>query len=173
MQIRVPVDDTHTMQFWYHAYVPPEGADVPEHLLTQTPPLYHPKIWKEDGAYNMEFVDAQDIMAWVTQGPIADRTQEHLGASDQGVMMYRKMLRREMERVEAGEDPLGIIRDPAKNHIEFELEKGKVAYQDGFAHHLRTNMISYSPVADDLIRIFTQPPGALSVVDKREPLATK
>jgi hypothetical protein len=29
------------------------------------------------------------MMAWITQGPIADRTQEHLGASDKGVALYR------------------------------------------------------------------------------------
>ena len=32
-QIRVPVDDTHTMHMWYTAYMPPKGADVPAHLL--------------------------------------------------------------------------------------------------------------------------------------------
>ena len=32
-QIRVPVDDTHTLHLWYTAYVPPKAAKVPPHLL--------------------------------------------------------------------------------------------------------------------------------------------
>ena len=32
-QIRVPVDDTHTLHLWYTAYVPPKGETVAPHLL--------------------------------------------------------------------------------------------------------------------------------------------
>ena len=34
----------------------------------------------------------QDFVAWVGQGAIADRTGEHLGESDRGVIMMRKMM---------------------------------------------------------------------------------
>ena len=36
-QIRVPMDDTHTMHYWYRAYVPPAGRGVPRHLLREAP----------------------------------------------------------------------------------------------------------------------------------------
>ena len=54
-------------------------------------------------------------MAWESQGAIADRTREHLGAADRGIIMFRKLIREQIERVGRGEDPLGVIRDPAEN----------------------------------------------------------
>jgi nitrite reductase/ring-hydroxylating ferredoxin subunit len=48
------------------------------------------------------------------QGPIAIHGLEHLASSDQGVIMFRGILRREIEAVQAGRDPKGIIRDPEK-----------------------------------------------------------
>ena len=56
-------------------------------------------------------------MAWETQGKVTDRTQEHLATGDEGVIVLRRLLREQIERVQQGLDPLGIIRDPAKNTI--------------------------------------------------------
>ncbi len=44
-------------------------------------------------------------------GRIQDRTREHLGQSDKGIVAYRRLLRRSIELVEKGERPL---IDPAK-----------------------------------------------------------
>ena len=63
----------------------------------------------------MDMVQAQDHMAWETQGPIADRTRERLATTDRGVIMLREVMFREMKKVRSGQDPLGVIRDPAKN----------------------------------------------------------
>jgi 5,5'-dehydrodivanillate O-demethylase len=54
-------------------------------------------------------------MAWETQGPICDRTQERLASSDRGVILLRAVMFREMKKVQQGQDPLGVIRDPANN----------------------------------------------------------
>jgi len=51
----------------------------------------------------------------VTQGAIADRTREHLGRSDLGVIMLRKLYFEQMDRVEAGQDPICTYRDPDRN----------------------------------------------------------
>ena len=40
-------------------------------------------------------------MAWVTQGPIFDRGAEHLGASDRGIALWRKLLDEQIKVVEA------------------------------------------------------------------------
>ena len=53
----------------------------------------------------------QDFVAWIGQGTIADRTQEHLGTSDRGVLMLRKRLLNDLEAMAKGEDPKAIIRD--------------------------------------------------------------
>ena len=57
----------------------------------------------------------QDIMAWITQGPIADRSLEKLGESDKGIILYRRMLRQQLAIVEAGGEPMNVFRDPDEN----------------------------------------------------------
>lgn len=150
LQTRVPVDDTHTLHFWYYGYVPPADADVPQHLLDRVP-VYEPPIKDERGNYLLEYFHAQDIMAWVTQGAIADRTTESLGASDRGITMYRKLLRRELERSERGEDPLGIVRDPQLDRvITLPIENGKDMLVDGFESHFNRQIIAFSPIAAEI-----------------------
>jgi 5,5'-dehydrodivanillate O-demethylase oxygenase subunit len=113
LQIRVPVDDEHTQVFRVN-FVPsdseksPAGAEVPFRFS---------QLKTGPGKYDMSMVSAQDSMAWETQGYIADRRQEHLGVGDEGIIALRKMLREQIERVQRGFDPLGVIRDPAKNQI--------------------------------------------------------
>ena len=58
----------------------------------------------------------QDFVAWVGQGPVADRTQEHLGDSDRGVILMRRKMLDQAQLVADGGEPKGVIRDPAKNH---------------------------------------------------------
>jgi 5,5'-dehydrodivanillate O-demethylase len=58
---------------------------------------------------------AQDPAAWITQGQIADRSQEHLGRSDKGIILYRQMLEENISRVEQGQDPMNTFRDPSSN----------------------------------------------------------
>ena len=69
----------------------------------------------------MHAVYAQDHMAWETQGPIADRTTEHLAHSDRGVVLLRKVVRENIERVQQGLDPMGVIRDPDHPMIDTNL----------------------------------------------------
>lgn len=156
-QIRVPVDDTHTMHMWYTSYVPPAGAQVKPDLL-DTLHLYEVPLYGPDGDFLTETVDNQDMMAWVTQGAIADRTAENLGSTDQGIAMYRRMLRREMKKVEAGEDPLGTIRDPAK-HVVIDLpnERKKHHFSDGFGAFLLRTHGRFSPIAHDLVEVYEGP----------------
>ena len=45
----------------------------------------------------------QDIAMWVTMGPIADRTQERLGASDVAIVEFRKQMLEAVEAFRRGE----------------------------------------------------------------------
>jgi 5,5'-dehydrodivanillate O-demethylase len=65
----------------------------------------------------MDAVQAQDHMAWETQGPIADRTRERLATTDRGILLLRQVMFRELEKMRAGRDPIGIVRDPANNPL--------------------------------------------------------
>ena len=72
--------------------------------------------------YRLNEVDAQDFMAWETQGPIHDRTRERLAGSDRGIVLLREMLEREIKKVEQHIDPINVFRDPAHPIIDTRLE---------------------------------------------------
>ena len=74
-----------------------------------------PGYRRQTGHLISSHVMNQDFVAWVGQGTIADRTQEHLGTSDRGVLMLRKRFLNDLEAVAKGEDPKAIIRDPEVN----------------------------------------------------------
>jgi 5,5'-dehydrodivanillate O-demethylase len=59
----------------------------------------------------------QDFVAWVGQGTLADRTQEHLGESDRGIILMRRRLLEEAEKVKQGLEPKAVVRDPAANKL--------------------------------------------------------
>ena len=44
-----------------------------------------------------------------------DRSKEHLGESDRGIILLRKMLKEQIEIVQNGGEPRGVVRDPEKN----------------------------------------------------------
>lgn len=153
-QIRVPVDDHHTQHLWYNAYIPPAGVDVPEHLLGKVH-LYDVPFKDEHGEFIVDNVDGQDMMAWITQGTIADRTRENLGSSDKGIAIYRRVLRREIKKMEQGQDPMGLVRDPARNQrIDLPNEGKKHHNSDGFSSFMLRTHAKYSPIAKDLVKIF-------------------
>ena len=153
-QMRVPVDDTHTMHLWFNAYVPPQGVTVPKHLLEKVH-TYEVPFMDDKGEYIVDNVDGQDMMAWISQGAIADRSLENLGATDKGIVMYRRMLKREMQKVQAGIDPMGIVRDSARNErIDLPNEKKKHHNSDGFTSFMMRTHAKYSPIANDLSKLF-------------------
>jgi 5,5'-dehydrodivanillate O-demethylase len=155
-QIRVPIDDVTTQHYWYTAFVPPEGADVPSYMLDRVASFDF--IYRnDDGSFKVELIDGQDIMAWCSPGPIFDRTVERLSWTDRGLIAYRKMLERELANVAAGRDPIGTIRDPAKNEIiEFPIEHGRAQFEDGFASLALRSSWSYYPHLDELIEVFSK-----------------
>ena len=75
-------------------------------------PTWKSPIHGEDGRWITSHVINQDIVAWVGQGKIADRSQEHLRSSDIGITMMRNRFFEEIEAMQAGRDPKGVIRNP-------------------------------------------------------------
>ncbi len=153
LQIRVPVDDTHTDHYWYACYRPPPGIDAgtQDHV-----PVYDVPFHNAHGDHALDFVDGGDIMTWVTQGAIADRTREHLLPSDEGVVLLRRMLVEQLERLQRGEDPIGIVRDAAEN-VCIELPQERQKYGDGAAflrEALELSHVRYSPLRDRLRDLF-------------------
>jgi 5,5'-dehydrodivanillate O-demethylase len=106
---RVPVDDENTMQVgWFFVRVP-KGR---EPYVQQTVPTWVSPIKDGNGRWISSHVVNQDIVAWVGQGRIADRTKENLRASDIGIQMMRRRFFEEMDAVAQGREPGGVIRNP-------------------------------------------------------------
>lgn len=147
LQIRVPIDDTHTKHYWYACYRPRSGQPAPEQAEI---PLYDIPWQDEHGDFITDFVDGGDIMAWVTQGAIADRTREQLVASDAGIALYRRMLLEELEKAEAGADPLGVIREIERDQIiELPQERNKLGGGKGFVREaVQMSHVRHSPILD-------------------------
>jgi len=125
-QIRVPIDDTHTWVVYVH-FVPDSAEprankeDVP---VNYRKPFKNPLgVRHPDAKFRLDEVDAQDFMAWETQGPVHDRTRERLASSDRGVVMYRELLAREIQKVERGLDPINVFRDPSHAVIDTKMDE--------------------------------------------------
>jgi 5,5'-dehydrodivanillate O-demethylase len=115
LQYCVPIDDEESVawQVW--------TSDAGPH--TTTAANYQKTVRGEpgrieDGWWNIAERD-QDDAAVDSQGPVANRTREHLGSSDKGIAMFRSMVKRSIEAVAKGRDPAGVIRD--ENHAPIEL----------------------------------------------------
>jgi 5,5'-dehydrodivanillate O-demethylase len=112
---RVPIDDTATLSVgWFFDRVPNEMEPFAQDRI----PYWHGAVRDEKtGRFINTHVMNQDFIAWTGQGPIADRTQEHLGESDRGVIMMRRRILEDAERVAKGQEPKGVIHDADKNHV--------------------------------------------------------
>jgi phthalate 4,5-dioxygenase len=60
---------------------------------------------------------AHDKFATESQGPVEDRTAEHLVSSDKAIVAGRKLLLMAMKDVEEGREPRHVIRDPKQNRF--------------------------------------------------------
>jgi 5,5'-dehydrodivanillate O-demethylase len=155
-QIRVPVDDTHTLHFWYSCYLPRTETAAP---AQEEIPVYEVPFRDERGAFLTDFVDGGDIMAWVSQGPIADRTRELLVDTDSGIVTFRRLLCEQIERVRAGEDPLGVIRSSDENEvIELPQEREKYGQGNAFlAESIAMSHVRYSPIRRQILELLGLP----------------
>jgi 5,5'-dehydrodivanillate O-demethylase len=119
-QIRVPVDDTHTLHFAIMGSRPKPG----QALWTNMPVQRQPLRFDDQERIIGDTILPQDELAWVGQGPITDRTTEHLVTSDKGIVLYHKLLLENVEKVERGEEPMAVIRDPEINEPFIPIARG-------------------------------------------------
>jgi 5,5'-dehydrodivanillate O-demethylase oxygenase subunit len=117
-QYRVPIDEGHTMHWWYLTRRRQPGEERQRAI-----PLDEFLYKHENGRFMVETAMGQDIMAWITAGPVMDRTTERLATSDRGIILYRQLLEEHIARVERGEDPMAVVRDPAVNEPCIEIRR--------------------------------------------------
>jgi 5,5'-dehydrodivanillate O-demethylase len=159
-QIRIPIDDTHTLHLDYLCYTP----DIPIEPQTSIP-YYEVPLKDENDEYILDYVLSQDMVAWYGQGEITDRSEEHLATSDKGVIMYRQLLKREMEKVQAGHDPINTFRDPAQNvcidlPVGHSVVRGRHDFHKGYA---LAEVDKFSPVLDELVELYRRAEEAAAV----------
>ena len=120
MQFRTPVDDENTLHVtWFFYRAAPGQAVRPQRTI----PYFDVPLYGDDGRLIEDLVNHQDFVAWITQGEIAPRHREHLGESDRGVILYRKLLAEQMAVVADGGEPMGVVRDEGENEcIRLPLE---------------------------------------------------
>jgi 5,5'-dehydrodivanillate O-demethylase len=123
-QMRVPVDDTHTLHIWYVFYTAEDEAELGITLPAQPDaasiPFFEVPVPGVDAKGQPEWAlldgnSGQDLLMWCSQGMIQDRTKEHLGPGDAQIIRSRALLEEQISIVEEGGDPLNVFRDPAEN----------------------------------------------------------
>jgi len=149
-QYRVPVDDEHTMHYFYTVNTP--GGAVP--TQGKAVPFQVPNPMEgENGAPRWEYLDSapgQDIIAWITQGAIARRDKERLGLSDVGVILFRKLLSDQIQKVKDGQEPMNVFRDPSQNEcLELATEYDHAERGGGPAW-------KYTPLREELDRLWRE-----------------
>ncbi len=124
-QWHVPVDDTSS--YWYAVFTSFAGP-VDKKLMREQRlelyelPDYKPRRNKEND-YGFDpreqathtytgmgdDINVHDQWAVESMGAIQDRTREHLGTSDKGIVQYRRLLKREIDKVASGGKPLMFL----------------------------------------------------------------
>lgn len=118
-QWHVPVDDTHC--YWYAIFTSFTGPVDKQQMRDQRLKLYElpdytsRKNKSNDYGYDVneqltktylgmgEDINVHDQWAVESQGPIQDRTREHLGTTDKGIIAYRRMLVKAIKDTQIGE----------------------------------------------------------------------
>jgi 5,5'-dehydrodivanillate O-demethylase oxygenase subunit len=118
IHFRVPIDDTQTRILWV-GFMPDPEARTPEGAAL--PFEYLEAGRNADGEHDLRSFYSQDQWAWESQGEIYNRSEETLGATDRGVVLFRKMLAEQIDRVAQGLAPsVGVVTDPSQNRcIDF------------------------------------------------------
>ena len=80
------------------------AAEIPERVGSRTTRSY------EERQRNPDDLEAQE-----GQRTIAVHALENLAPSDTGIAMLRHLLREQLKRIEDGQDPINVVRDPTAN----------------------------------------------------------
>ena len=128
-QWHVPVDDRSC--YWYAIFTSFTGPVDKQKMRDQrlqlyTLPDYKPRVGKWNH-YGFDAdqqrtetytgmgndINVHDQWAVESPGPIQDRTREHLGTTDKGIVAYRRMLVEAIEKNAAGEKPIMVLDEAA------------------------------------------------------------
>lgn len=125
MHFRTPIDDLNTQVFQFR-FSPTKDGSTPEQ--PEDPPIELVATKNADGEFHLDHFASQDHMAWESQGALANRDREHLGESDRGIIMFRKLLSEQIATAQSGADPIGVNRDPQHDEMIQLIQEGYSAF---------------------------------------------
>ena len=134
-QFRVPIDDTHTLHIVHRNFLPRPGDAYPKQDVV---PWEERPTFDDEGRPGSSWVVGQDQSAWITQGPISDRSTEALGVTDVGLIMFRRMIEEQIQIVEDGGDPINVHRvdeGPIPLPQEHSYWPGETVTGGPYKHH--------------------------------------
>ena len=110
---RVPMDDETTLNLaWFFDRAAP-GSEAADRRDVRY--WYATTREEETGEAIRTHQLNKKFAIWLNQAPIVDRTKEHLGAGDEGVIMLRNKLFSQIALIQDGGEPKALIYDPAQN----------------------------------------------------------
>jgi len=154
LQIRVPIDDTHTWNLRYQCYRPAQGVEAPPQ---ESIPLYQIPLKDEQGEYLFGIPGIRDMVLWSSQGEILDRTRENLGPSDEGLLLYRRVLQQQVSIVEDGGEPMNVFRQAVDMGPSLDLQapEGPALLPGGFdPERLEEDVEQYSPAIEQITELY-------------------
>ncbi len=121
MQWRVPIDDEKTFHVSLYTWRSAPGLEAP---AQESIPARLVPIFDEEGKFIVDSTFNQDYMAWASQGPtpIAQRNLEKLGESDKGIILFRQLLKKQIQAMQAGEPVMNVSYEDRPS-IELPLER--------------------------------------------------
>ncbi|MBV8083372.1 MAG: Rieske 2Fe-2S domain-containing protein [Chloroflexi bacterium] len=153
IKFALPIDDYTTRWFVVDFFPFDEKGQPPaqaQRWLTSTGPSINkgagnlPKNWHEQvgGWWDLghpwrQGVFWEDHVTQISQNPrgrkLPDWDKWHLGASDKGLTLNRRLWKEQIKRVKAGLDPIGVIRDQAQGEqlIHVPAEVAHVDWETG------------------------------------------
>ncbi len=108
----LPIDDHH-----FRIYVVGRVNEVGE--LARMRSRMNGKLWEELTEDEHRAMPG-DYEAMVSQGAIAHHSEEHLATTDRGIVMLRRLLQQQVDKVQRGEDPAGVSFDPNEPPVVFD-----------------------------------------------------
>lgn len=163
----VPIDDTHhweySISFSYEAR--PQGSPVgaADSFRKEVGPDYRPfrnpsnrYLQDREEQNSQTFLGmgagfyAHDGVAIESSGAIQDRAAEHLAFGDKAIVAERMMLLKGIADVQAGKDPLGVVRAPQENVFEIVGGGDEIPRSSDFRTHWRAGL------REDVGRAFRQ-----------------
>jgi phthalate 4,5-dioxygenase oxygenase subunit len=125
-QMLVPVDDVNCMFYWIAWHETKGiGQEAWRRFCAATPGVDLDANWRKrrnlENGYlqdrakmkagdftGIEGIPCQDMAMWESMGPIADRSQDHLGSSDMAIVQFRRQMVAAARAVDGGQPALGV-----------------------------------------------------------------